>query len=148
MLTEIQKNIILKDAFFAFKNQYGITFNPVDFDLRVDKPAQGGLCSIYIYSKRQDDNFKIKLYITNFSSFTSVGQFVLTQEQNYSTGSNDEVQLANCVLSKLDFKTFEIYLYSNDFLNEVVNEVDKIKLEDNSGFFLLENNSGNIAAEY
>lgn len=148
MLTEVQKSSLLRDVLYTFKLQNGLNFNPNDFDVYIDKPNEVSLCSIYIYSKRQDDNFKIKLYITGFSVFTTVDRFVLTQEQNYSTGLNDEIQVANCSLSKAEFRTFEMYLYSAQFMNDIVIATDRIQEEDGSGFFLLEDGTGNLIAEH
>lgn len=148
MLTEVQKSSLLRDVLYTFKLQNGLNFNPNDFDLYIDKPNENSLCSIYIFSKRQDDNFRIKLYVTGFSTFTTVDRFVLTQEQNYSTGANDEIQVSNCSLSKAEFRTFEMYLYSADFMNDIVNATDRFQSEDSSGFFILEDGSGNLIAEH
>jgi hypothetical protein len=139
MLTDIQKTSLLREVLLNFKLQKGLNFNAADFDLHVDKPNQFSLCSIYIYSKRADDNFKIKLYVTGFNNFTSVQNFVLTQEQGYSTGLNDEIHVANCLLNRTEYRSFELYLYSAQFLTDIVNATDRIRLEDGSGYILMEN---------
>ena len=139
MLTEIQKSSLIREALMTFKLQRGLSFNVNDFDLNIDKPNERSLCSIYIYSKRADDNFKIKLYVTGFSVFTSIENYVLTQEQGYSPGLNDEIQVANCTLNKQEYRTFELYLYSSQFTTDVISATDRIQLEDGSGYFLMEN---------
>lgn len=148
MITEAQKLSLITAALMTFKMQKGLSFNPANFDLYVDKPNNSSLCSIYIYSKRQDDNFKLKLYVTSFSVFTNIENFFFTQEENYSTGLNDEIHVSNCTLSKSEFRSFEMYLYSRQFQDDIITATDNIKKEDNSGFFLLENGQGYLIAEH
>ena len=138
MLTEQQKTAILQAALTAFRLQRGITFNVADFDLIIDKPAQNSFCSFYVVSKRTDDHLRLKLYVNNFSKFTNVESFRLIQEQNYSSGANDEVQLANMTLDVTEFRSFQQYLLSDQFRQDVITATDRIQLEDGTGFVLTE----------
>jgi hypothetical protein len=148
MITEAQKLSLITAALLTFKIQKGLNFNPVNFDMYIDKPNNNSLCSIYIHSKRQDDSFRLKLYVTNFSTFTNIDGYFFTQEENYSTGNNDEIHVSNCTLSKTEFRSFEMYLYSQQFQQDILLASDNIQKEDNTGFFLLENGQGYLVAEH
>ena len=147
MLTEIQKQTIITMALTAFKAQKGIILNPADFELYIDKPNTTSLCSLYLNTKRTDDHFRIKLYVTEFVIFSNVENFRLTQEQNYSTGYNDEVHVANIKLDKSEFRSFQQYLLSNQFIQDTITSTDRIMSEDGSGYVLAESN-GYILAEH
>jgi hypothetical protein len=147
MLTDAQKLLIITLALQSFKNQKGLTFNPSEFELIVGSPNNVSLCSIYIVSKRTNDNFRIKLYIKEFGIFSNVDNFVLTQEENYGPGHNDEVHLANCTLDKKEFVGFYRYLTSQQFITDVMTATHRIVLEDNSGFIALETSPGLLVLE-
>jgi hypothetical protein len=138
MITDQQKLSIVTTALFSFRMQYGIDFNPADFDIIIDKPNISSLCSMYIVSKRTDDNFKIKLYVKGISNYTSVTNYRLIQEENYSTGLDDEVQLAEITLDKTEFRSFYSYLLSAQFVADVIQSTNFIISEDGLGKILLE----------
>lgn len=148
MLTELQKLELIKLALETFKQQRNISFNPTDFDLYIDKPSESTMCSIYIFSKRADDNFRIKLYVVDFNMFTTIGNYTFTQEQNFSTGSNDEIHIANCTMDKNMFKSFRSYLMSPQFTTDVVTATHRFIREDGSGFIQRENGTDLLVHEH
>ncbi len=140
MLTQQQQDTLLKEVLAAFKSQKGISFDYNEFQISVGKPNDRSMCSLNITSDRRDDNFRIKLYIIDFKNFTTIGNFVFTQEENYSTGLNDEVFICDCSLDKNEYRGFYFYLLSPKFTSDVMTAVNNLGMED-SGCILLENGS-------
>jgi len=147
MLTGEQTKEILTQVFNSFRLQKGLEFNPDDFDIIVDKPNFTSMCSLRINSKRKDDQFRIKLYVKNFTNYTSLTSFILLQEQSYATGGNDEVFVADCSLNKNTFASFYRYLLSPQFYQDIAQSTDNILLEDGSGSLLNEQGNGKLILE-
>lgn len=147
MLTERQSTVLLELVLTAFKSQRGVTLQPADFDIIIDKPNNNSLCTLYLVTKRRDDHLRIKLYVTNFGLFTNVEAFHLLQEENYGPGANDEVEVANVTLDKIEFSSFYRYLLSPQFAQDIIAATDKVQMEDGSGFVLSETND-NVIQEH
>jgi hypothetical protein len=138
MLTELQKSLLLGEVINAFRMQYSITFTPSDFIIIIDKPNATSLASLYLISSRTDDHFRIKLYVTAFNTFTTIGSYQLTQEANYAAGPEDEIYMSNIVLDRVAFRSFYQYLLSDQYRQDIILATDRIQLEDGSGFILNE----------
>lgn len=138
VFNEAEKRKIKELTLEAFRVQRGMRFNPEDFDIMVDKPDWKSMASLIIYTKRQDDYFRIKLYVTGFSNYNLIERFKLMSEQNYPPGPHDEVQVAYAVLDKIIFKHFTKYIYSREFKEEVLNATHRLLLEEGDGFVLTE----------
>lgn len=136
--TDIEKRKLLEVALEAFRIQRKMKFNPEDFDISIEKPDWRSKVALVLYTKRQDDHFRIKLYVTGFSNYTFIDRYKLMSEQNFPPGPQDEVQVAYAVLDKNGFKGLAKYLYSNQFKEEVLNASFKLLLEEGDGFVLTE----------
>jgi hypothetical protein len=136
MLTTRQRSTLLSAALTSFRAQKAVVLNEADFDVIIDKPNSGSFCSIYLVTNRTDDHLRIKLYVTNFSMFTNVEQFRLSQEENYAPGAYDEVEVANITLDKIEFRSFYQYLISPQFQQDIITATDRIQLEDGMGFVI------------
>lgn len=147
MLTDLQKSLILSSALLTFKVQNGISLNEADFDIIIDKPSTTSLCSLHLVSKRTDDHLRIKLYVKDFGSFTSLSNLVLMQEEGYTAGPNDEVHVGSITLDRVAFRSFYQYLISPQYQSDIVLATDRIMLEDGTGFLLSETN-GYIVQEF
>lgn len=139
MLTSNQKTILIALALDAIRLQKGLIFDHTEFDLYLDKPNTSSLCSVYIYSKRTDDNFKVRLYVKGTGNFSSVGTIIMTIEENYSVGPNGNIYVADCTLEEVAFNSLYHYLESPQFIADYITPINKI---------LLENGTDAILAEY
>ena len=124
----------------AFKFQKGIEFDPSQFELAFTKPNTESYCGIYVTSKRADDHFRIKLYVKTFGNFDVVDNFYLTQEQNYGSGPDDEIHIANCSLSKASYPELYRYVLSPAFTTDVITATHRISTGD-GGFIKVDANS-------
>ena len=147
MLTASKKLRIIELALEQFWLQKGILFAAADFDLIVDKPSHDTLCSIYINSITRADDFTIKLYVKGFAPYTKFSHFTFIQDQEFAGGLNDEVQLAEVYLDRIEFAMFQRFLVSDQFKTDIVEATDFLLLEDDSGSLIGESSTAKILLE-
>lgn len=147
MLDSTQKQTVIQLALEAIRLQKGLVFAHTDFDLYLDKPNTSSIASIYIFSKITNDNFKIRLYLTEFSNYSGVGTIIGTVEENYSHGLNGNIYIAECKLERESFRSFYHYLKSPEYLADIVTPLNKILLEDGTGAMLVEQGIGYLIQE-
>jgi len=136
MLTQAQKTELLNMALSSLRFSKGIVANINDFEILIEKPNATSLCSLYLYTKRQDDNLRLRLYVKEFSRFTSVDPFILTQMENYGPGKEDEIYVADCRLDNIVFSSFSKYILSTTFRDQVINATNRLILDNETGYLL------------
>lgn len=148
-LNSAQALEVISLAIDAWKGTFGGgVMLPQDYQIRVDKPNSKSLCSLIITSNRTDDNFRMKLYVMSFNNFTLVDRFILTQEQGYGPGKNDEVFVADCQLNRVEYMDFYRYLMSSQFQQDVIDDQDLIHSESEADTVFIAEDGTRLALEF
>jgi hypothetical protein len=72
-----------------------------------------------VVTKNANDELRLLVQLQPFSYFSDVSRFVMKLLPNYSAGSgNDEIWVANVVLSSSDYREFQKYLASREFTSK------------------------------
>lgn len=132
MITVDQEKQLLTLVAEAFTRQRNFKIRAEDLKLEIQAPFKNSACTVMINTKRTDDFLRMLVVVRGLSQRTSLGNFYLSQLQNYSSGNQDEVQVIDATLGSDEYKWLLRLTQSKKFIDEVINADKRMYFDDGS----------------
>ena len=101
----------------AFNRQQQTSLTVDNTTFLPQTPLGSEVARFVVVTKNTEDELRLLVQVQPFANFSDVSRFVMKVLPNYSAGSgNDEIWVASVVLSRSDYREFQRYLHSREFV--------------------------------